>query len=104
MMIMIKACYLRSFLNSNVSRIFIAFCLFLFTFTFVSFIDKSNINYGKERKKCEPIIKKEVSAYKVNIDGVFYPHHLPLYANETINFDCLNNYNKFMFKAENHLK
>ncbi len=41
------------------------------------------------KNSCSPILSS-FEQYYVNIDGIKYPRAIPLYLNNSINFDCLN--------------
>lgn len=51
--------------------------------------NSSHIGKSINNHKCNPILNKSGQYYAI-IDGHFYPRHVPLFQNRSLNFSCLN--------------
>ena len=47
----------------------------------------------RKELSCDPILRN-VAQYTIEIEGIKYPRHVPLYLNASINFKCLDNSHK----------
>jgi hypothetical protein len=52
-------------------------------------VGESMVSKKHEASSCS-VYNHDAQQFYVNINGVQYPQHVPIYYNRTINFDCLN--------------
>ena len=92
-----KKCSLKIILRYFLYIVFVSFVLNyvlsnLFNNETNSIANKINTSFDVDFEQCEPILDN-FNQFYVNFDGEIYPKQVPLYLNQSINFDCLNKSN-----------
>jgi hypothetical protein len=77
------------FLHSIIS---IALTLSLY-YVFIQLNYRSNSNSIKQKSSTCTIIKPNIEHFRVTIDGLVYPHRVPLYQNKSLDYKCMKSKN-----------